>query len=57
MVTDADVGDRFRVPTTVAEHGHQLALVNGRFDLGLPPPLGTACLQRTDYDVVLVDKP
>ena len=37
VVTDAEVGDRFRVPTTVAEHGHRLALVNGRFDQGLPP--------------------
>jgi hypothetical protein len=30
----------FQVPTTVARHGDELALVNARFDLGLPPPFG-----------------
>jgi sugar lactone lactonase YvrE len=27
----------FQVPTTVARHGDRLALVNGKFDTGLPP--------------------
>jgi hypothetical protein len=54
--TDADLGGLLRVPTTVAEHGDELALVNGRFDLGLPPPLGPGAPLGTDYDVVLVDK-
>jgi hypothetical protein len=44
----------FRVPTTVAKHGNRLALVNGRFDLGLPPPFGTGAPPGTDFDVVLV---
>jgi hypothetical protein len=44
----------FRVPTTVAKHGHRLALVNGRFDLGLPPPFGTGAPPGTEFDVVLV---
>jgi len=44
-------------PTTVAEHGDLLAIVNARFDLGLPPPLGTGVPPGTDYDVVLVSKP
>jgi hypothetical protein len=57
VVTNADVGGRFRVPTTVAEHGHVLAIVNGRFDMGLPPPLGTGVPPGTDYDVVVRDKP
>jgi hypothetical protein len=44
----------FRVPTTVAKHGNRLALVNGRFDLGLPPPFGPGAPPGTDYDVVQV---
>jgi len=44
----------FRVPTTVAKHGNHLALVNSRFDLGLPPPFGLGAPPGTDYDVVLV---
>jgi hypothetical protein len=41
----------------VAEHGSRLAIVNARFDLGLPPPLGTGVPPGTDYNVVLVRKP
>lgn len=44
----------FRVPTTVALHGSRLALVNGRFDLGFPPPLGEGAPPGTEFDVVLV---
>jgi sugar lactone lactonase YvrE len=47
----------FRVPTTVAEDGHRLALVNGRFDLGFPPPFGPGAPPGTDFDVVQLDKP
>jgi hypothetical protein len=57
VLTNADVDGAFRVPTTVAEHGHRLAIVNGRFDLGLPPPFGAGAPPNTDYDVVLLDKP
>jgi hypothetical protein len=57
VVTDADVGGLFRIPTTVAMQGSRLALVNGRFDLGFPPPLGEGAPPGSDYDVVLVDKP
>jgi hypothetical protein len=39
VLTNADVGGLFRIPTTVAKHGNQLAIVTARFDLGLPPPL------------------
>lgn len=53
VVTD----ELFRVPTTVAEHGNKLALVNARFDLGLPPPFGPGAPEGTDYDVVVIDKP
>jgi sugar lactone lactonase YvrE len=44
----------FRVPTTVARHGDRLALVNARFDLGLPPPFGPGAPPGTEFDVVLV---
>ena len=45
----------FRVPTTVAEAGDdRLALVNARFDLGLPPPLGSGLPPGTEFDVVVV---
>ena len=57
QITNADVAGRFRVPATVAEHGNRLAIVNARFDLGLPPPLGTGVPPGTDYNVVLVSKP
>ena len=56
VITDDDVGGLFRVPTTVAAHGNRLALVNARFDLGLPPPFGPGAPPGTDYDVVLVPK-
>lgn len=46
----------FRFPTTVASFGSRLALVNGRFDLGFPPPLGPGAPPGTDFDVVLVSK-
>jgi sugar lactone lactonase YvrE len=44
----------FHVPTTVAAHGDRLALVNARFDLGLPPPFGPGAPLGTTFDVVLV---
>jgi hypothetical protein len=44
----------FHVPTTVARHGANLAVVNGRFDLGLPPPFGEGAPPGTEFDVVLV---
>jgi hypothetical protein len=44
----------FRVPTTVARHGSTLALVNGRFDLGFPPPFGPGAPAGTDFDVVQI---
>jgi hypothetical protein len=38
----------FEVPTTVARHGSRLALVNAKFDTGLPPT-------ATSFEVVIVD--
>jgi len=56
-ITAAVTSKRFRIPTTVAERGDRLAIVNARFDLGLPPPLGTGIPPGTDYDVVQIQKP
>ena len=53
-VVDVITSDLFRVPTTVARHGSMLALVNGRFDLGFPPPFGPGAPPGTDFDVVQV---
>jgi hypothetical protein len=53
-ITSVITSPLFRVPTTVARHGDRLALVNGRFDLGLPPPFGPGAPPGTDFDVVLV---
>ncbi len=38
----------FQIPTTVARHGSRLAVVNAKFDTGLPPT-------APSYEVVLVD--
>ena len=53
-VVDVIRSDLFRVPTTVARHGSTLALVNGRFDLGFPPPFGPGAPPGTEFDVVQV---
>ena len=44
----------FQVPATVARHGSRLALVNTRFDLGLPPPFGAGAPAGTTFDVVVL---
>jgi len=44
----------FRVPTTVVKHGATLAAVNGRFDLGFPPPFGPGAPPGTDFNVVQI---
>jgi hypothetical protein len=56
VVTDKDVKGAFRIPTAVAEQNGKLALVNARFDLGLPPPLGTKLPSGTHYNVVVLKK-
>ncbi len=54
VITATITSPLFRVPTTIARHGSRLAAVNGRFDLGLPPPFGPGAPPGTDFDVVLV---
>lgn len=39
----------FQVPTTVARHGDKLALVNAKFDTGIPPTAG-------QHEVIVVDR-
>lgn len=46
----------FKIPTTVALHGNTLAAVNGRFNLGFPPPLGLGAPRGTTFDVILVPR-
>jgi hypothetical protein len=53
-ITSVITNSLFRVPTTVARHGNRLALVNGRFDLGLPAPFGPGAPPGTEFDVVVV---
>lgn len=57
QITAAITSDLFQIPTTVAERGNRLAIVNARFDLGLPPPLGTGVPPGTTYNVVQLQKP
>jgi hypothetical protein len=56
VVTDADVKGAFRIPTAVAQQNGKLALVNARFDVGVPPPLGTGVPPGTDYNLVVLKK-
>ena len=44
----------YQVPTTVARQGNRLVTVNGKFDLGFPPPLGTGAPAGTPFEVVQV---
>jgi sugar lactone lactonase YvrE len=39
--------DLFQIPTTVARHGSQIAVVNAKFDTGIPPT-------ADEYEVVIV---
>ena len=50
-VTESDL---FRIPTTMDVQGDRIVVVNARFDLGFPPPLGAPAPAGTDYDVVQV---
>jgi hypothetical protein len=52
VVEEVITSDLFHVPTTVARHGSWLAFVNGRFDLGFPPPFGPGAPPGTTFDVV-----
>ena len=53
-VVEVITSNLFRVPTTLARHGSTLAVVNGRFDLGFPPPFGPGAPPGTDFDLVQI---
>jgi hypothetical protein len=55
VITQTIQSPLFRIPTTVAQHGNRLALVNARFDLGFPPPFGPGQPLGTEFDVVVVN--
>jgi sugar lactone lactonase YvrE len=44
----------FEVPTTTARFGSHMALINAKFDLGLPPPFGLGAPAGTPFEVVVV---
>jgi sugar lactone lactonase YvrE len=54
VVADTITSERLHVPTTMAVKGDTIAAVNGRFDLGLPPPFGPGAPPGTSFDVALV---
>jgi sugar lactone lactonase YvrE len=49
VVEEVITSDLFQTPTTVAVHGNQLAVVNAKFDTGIPP-------KADEYEVVLVER-
>jgi hypothetical protein len=51
-VTATVTNPLFHIPATVARHGKRLAVVNAKFDLGFPPPLGPGAPPGTPFEVV-----
>ena len=49
VVEEIITSDLFQVPTTAARHGGRLAVVNAKFDTGIPPT-------ADQYEVVLVNR-
>jgi sugar lactone lactonase YvrE len=49
VVEEVITSDRFQVPTTAARFGSRLAVVNAKFDTGIPPT-------ADQYEVILVDR-
>lgn len=48
-VDEIITSDLFQTPTTVAIHGNRIAVVNAKFDTGIPPT-------AAQYEVVIVDR-
>jgi sugar lactone lactonase YvrE len=46
VITNSDVNNAFQIPTTAARHGNRIAVVNAKFDTGLPPT-------ATSFEVVV----
>ena len=53
-ITSTITSPLFDAPTTVAGFGDRLALPNGRFELGVPPPFGPGAPPGTTFNVVVV---
>jgi hypothetical protein len=53
-ITSTITSPLFDDPTTVAKYGDELALPNGRYNLGLPPPFGPGAPPGTTFNVVVV---
>jgi hypothetical protein len=53
-ITSTITSPLFDDPTTVAMYKDELALPNGRYDLGLPPPFGPGAPPGTTFNVVVV---
>ena len=53
-ITSTITSPLFEEPTTVAKYGDYLALVNGRMNLGIPPPFGSGAPPGTTFNVVVV---
>lgn len=51
-VTTVITNPAFQVPTGIDRHGSRLEVVNGKFDLGFPPPLGPGAPPGTPFEVV-----
>ena len=53
-ITSTITSPLFDDPTTAAMYGDELALPNGRYDLGLPPPFGPGAPPGTTFNVVVI---
>jgi hypothetical protein len=53
-ITSTITSSLFDEPTTVAKFGNRLAVPNGRFELGIPPPFGPGAPPGTTFNVVVV---
>jgi hypothetical protein len=49
VVEEVITSELFQVPTTAARFGSRLAVVNAKFDTGIPPT-------ADQYEVILVDR-
>ncbi|MFC7594429.1 SMP-30/gluconolactonase/LRE family protein [Terrabacter sp. GCM10028922] len=51
-VTQVVTDPAFQVPTTIAKSGNRYAVVNGKFDLGFPKPIGPGAPPGTPFELV-----
>jgi sugar lactone lactonase YvrE len=51
-VTQVVTDPAFHVPTTIAKSGNRYVVVNGKFDLGFPVPIGPGAPPGTPFELV-----